>query len=230
MQTTRRTFLEAVGATAALGVMGGSNIPTVLAGERGKANALPATTEKVLFWVAVSTPCDMSLKFDEELYKDLLAYLKANGADGVVVLGTTGEFPSFSTAERKKVAETAFKHRNGLNIIVSSGTSNFPETLELSQHAEANGADGLLVVPPWKRKEIRRSFPTPPRRRPRSISHKPAGLCKVPHRTSNFCRTALKPLPRTRLFQPLRGVHLLYRVRWRVLSEYCLRPSHRRRR
>ena len=71
MQTTRRTFLEAVGATAALGVMAGSKIPEALAGERSAANALPATNEKVLFWTAVSTPCDKSLKFDEELYKDL---------------------------------------------------------------------------------------------------------------------------------------------------------------
>src|SRR5262249_57512297 len=98
---------------------------------------------------AASTPCGKDLKFDEELYKDLLAYLKSNGADGVVVLGTTGEFPSFSVAERKKVAETAFKHRNGLNIIVSPGTANLPETVELSKHAEDNGADGLLIVPPF---------------------------------------------------------------------------------
>jgi 4-hydroxy-tetrahydrodipicolinate synthase len=112
-------------------------------------NPAAATRDKVLFWVAASTPCDKSLKFDEELYKDVLAYLKAQGADGVVVLGTTGEFPSFSFAERKKIAETAFKNRNGLNIIVSPGTSNFPETLELSKHAEDNGADGLLIVPPF---------------------------------------------------------------------------------
>src|SRR2546429_3958234 len=39
--------------------------------------------------------------FRSELYKDLLAYLKSSGADGVVVLGTTGEFPSFSVADRK---------------------------------------------------------------------------------------------------------------------------------
>jgi 4-hydroxy-tetrahydrodipicolinate synthase len=138
-----------VGATAALGVATGAKLPEVLAtGPRAlKLRAAPG--EKILFWVAASTPCDKNLKFDEEVYKDLLAYLKSNGADGVVVLGTTGEFPSFSVAERKKVAEIAFKHRNGLNIIVSSGTANFPETLELSQHAEANGADGLLVVPPF---------------------------------------------------------------------------------
>src|SRR5579863_4585276 len=149
MRTTRRTFLGAVGATAALGVAAGTKLPEALATEPRPTGVPATTTEKVLFWVAASTPCDKNLKFDEELYKDLLAYLKSNGADGVVVLGTTGEYPSFSVAERKKVAETAFKHRNGLNIIVSPGTPNLPETIELSQHAAANGADGLLIIPPF---------------------------------------------------------------------------------
>jgi len=149
MKTTRRTFLGGVGAAAALGASSNMSFGEPFAEPSHAKVPPPASTEKVLFWVAASTPCDKNLKFDEELYKDLLAYLKANGADGVVVLGTTGEFPSFSVAERKKVAETAFKNRNGVNIIVSPGTANFPETLELSQHAEANGADGLLVVPPF---------------------------------------------------------------------------------
>jgi 4-hydroxy-tetrahydrodipicolinate synthase len=156
MQTTRRTFLGTMGAAAALGVVGEAAIP-----EAPKASSLaparpPALAgEKVLFWVAASTPCDKSLNFDSELYKDVLAYLKEKGADGVVVLGTTGEFPSFSVAERKKIAEVAFKNRNGLHIIVSPGTANFPETLELSLHAQENGADGLLVVPPFYYKHPR---------------------------------------------------------------------------
>jgi len=119
MKTTRRTFLGSVGAAAAVGVTDGVKIPEVSAALPAAADTPAPSTEKVLFWVAASTPCDKNLKFDEELYKDVLAYLKSNGADGVVVLGTTGEFPSFSVAERKKVAEVAFKHRNGLNIIVS---------------------------------------------------------------------------------------------------------------
>src|SRR5258706_4152553 len=155
MQTTRRTFLGSVGAAAALGAAGEMKIPEVAAATQSSANVPAPATEKVLFWVAASTPCGKDLKFDEELYKDLLAYLKVSGADGVVVLGTTGEFPSFAVADRKKIAEVAFKHRNGLNIIVSPGTANFPETLELSQHAEANGADGLLVVPPFYYKHPR---------------------------------------------------------------------------
>ena len=145
--TTRRDFLGTLGATAVVGVAGNST--SAEASQMTAAPHSPSTTEKMLFWVAVVTPCDKNLNFDEAMYKDVLAYLKQNGADGVVVLGTTGEYPSFSTVERKKIAETAFKYRNGLNIIVSSGTSNFPETIELSQHAASNGADGLLIVPPF---------------------------------------------------------------------------------
>ncbi|HKW56483.1 MAG TPA: dihydrodipicolinate synthase family protein [Candidatus Acidoferrum sp.] len=160
MQTTRRDFLGALG-VAALGAAGHAALPAASEaareGPEGVANVTaaasrapsPATGEKQLFWTAASTPCDKNLNFDPELYKDVLAYLKTNGGDGVVVLGTTGEFPSFSTAERKKIADVAFKNRNGLNLIVSTGTSNFPETLELSLHAQENGADGLLVVPPF---------------------------------------------------------------------------------
>lgn len=164
---TRRKFLGSVGA-AALGVAGGAAFSKEAAAvaaagkddndpERSNADATAAKAsgEKMLFWVAVSTPCDKNLNFDPELYKDLLAYLKSQGADGVVVLGTTGEFPSFSFAERKKIAETALKNRNGLNIIVGPGTSNLPETLELSKHAEENGADGLLIVPPFYYKRVR---------------------------------------------------------------------------
>ena len=145
--TTRRAFLGSLGAAAVIGVAGAS----ALGEPHGRLATKPpaSSREKMLFWVAAVTPCDKNLNFDEAMYKDVLAYLKENGADGVVVLGTTGEFPSFSTVERKKIAEVAFKNRNGLNIIVSTGTSNFPETIELSQHAAASGADSLLIVPPF---------------------------------------------------------------------------------
>src|SRR5690242_18343046 len=137
MQSTRRTFLGAVSSAA-----------VASAASRG-AKAPAASDNKCLFWIAAATPCDKNLKFDEGIYREMMSYFKENGADGVVVLGTTGEYPSFSVPERKKVAETALKHRSGLNIIVSPGTPNFPETIELSQHAAANGADGLLIIPPF---------------------------------------------------------------------------------
>jgi 4-hydroxy-tetrahydrodipicolinate synthase len=136
VETTRRNFLGTVGAAAsALASTPPSKTGTMPPGPR--------------FYVAVVTPCDSRGKFDDALYRDLMPFFKERGVDGVVVLGTTGEFASFSVAERKKVAETALKHRSGLEMIVQVGTSNLPETLELLAHAQANGADQVLCIPPF---------------------------------------------------------------------------------
>jgi len=133
-----------------MGMMGAA-AATVMASKSALATTQRTlgSSSKTLFWVASVTPCDKNLKFDPGAFRDVLAWFKHNGADGIVVLGTTGEFPSFSVAERKQIAEVALKDKLGMNIIVGPGTSNFPETLELARHAEANGADGLLVVPPF---------------------------------------------------------------------------------
>jgi 4-hydroxy-tetrahydrodipicolinate synthase len=141
METTRREAIGMMGAAAAAAVIA----------KVTPARAAPnlGSSSKTLFWVASVTPCDKNLKFDPGAFKDILAWFKHNGADGIVVLGTTGEFPSFSVAERKQIAEVALKNKLGMNMIVGPGTSNFPDTLELAQHAAANGADGLLVVPPF---------------------------------------------------------------------------------
>jgi len=141
METTRRDAMGMMGAAAATVMVSKSALATT-------QRAL-GSSSKTLFWVASVTPCDKNLKFDPGAFRDVLAWFKHNGADGIVVLGTTGEFPSFSVAERKQIAEVALKDKLGMNIIVGPGTSNFPETLELARHAEANGADGLLVVPPF---------------------------------------------------------------------------------
>jgi 4-hydroxy-tetrahydrodipicolinate synthase len=100
-------------------------------------------------YVAAVTPCDNKGKLDDGIYRDMMTFFKERGVDGVLVLGTTGEFASFSVAERKKVAETALKHRSGLEMMVQVGTPNLPETLDLLAHAQANGADQVLCIPPF---------------------------------------------------------------------------------
>ncbi len=136
METTRRTFLGTVGVAAS----------AMAAAHDAKNGTQPAGSR---LYVAAVTPCDSRGKFDEALYRDLMPFFKERGADGVLVLGTTGEFASFSVAERKKVAETALKHRSGLEIMVQIGTPNLPETLELVAHGQANGADQFLCIPPF---------------------------------------------------------------------------------
>jgi len=143
MNTTRRDALTLVGAAAAARVLTGA----------GKALAQPqrrlGSATKTMFWSAIVTPCDRNRNFDPAAMRDIIAFQKANGADGLVILGTTGEFPSFSMAERKQIAEVAGKNKNGMNIIVNPGTPNLSETIELAKHAADTGADGLLVIPPF---------------------------------------------------------------------------------
>jgi 4-hydroxy-tetrahydrodipicolinate synthase len=139
MTTTRREALALAGGLAA----------TALAGRAGAVTPRLGSPMKTLYWAATVTPCTRAGMFDPGAMAAVMQWHKAQGADGVVVLGTSGEFASFSVAERKLITETAIKHRNGLNIIVGPGTSNSPETIDLAKHAEASGADGLLVIPPF---------------------------------------------------------------------------------
>lgn len=137
METTRRIFVGIGAATAAMGL------------DKVLAAPVHASAAKDKFWVAAVTPCDKNYNFDEGAYRDQLSWWKANGADGVLVLGTNGEGPSYSVAERKKIAEFALKNKMGLDMIVATGTANFKETIELSQHAAAVGADSVLIQPPF---------------------------------------------------------------------------------
>jgi 4-hydroxy-tetrahydrodipicolinate synthase len=139
METTRRDALGLLGGLAAAGLMA----DTALAAPQLGSNA------KTLYWAATVTPCNKKGDFDPGAMADIMAWHKKCGADGVVVLGTSGEFPSFSSKERRVITETALKHRNGLNIIVGPGTPNIIETTELAKHAQDSGADGLLVIPPF---------------------------------------------------------------------------------
>jgi dihydrodipicolinate synthase/N-acetylneuraminate lyase len=132
----------------ALGLLGGIAATGLLAGQAAAAPRL-GSKAKTLYWVATITPCDKAGNFDPGAMADVMAWHRKCGADGVVVLGTSGEFPSFSTKERRFITETAMKHKNGLNVIIGPGTPNIIETTELAAHAKSVGADGLLVIPPF---------------------------------------------------------------------------------
>ena len=140
IETTRRD---------ALGLMGGLAAASMVGATAVEAAPKLGSSKKTLYWAATVTPCNKKGDFDPGAMADVLAWHKKCGADGVVVLGTSGEFPSFSTTERRFITETALKHRNGLNIIVGPGTPNIIETTELAKHAQDSGADGLLVIPPF---------------------------------------------------------------------------------
>lgn len=78
-----------------------------------------------------------------------LRWLEANGVDGVVPCGTTGEGPSLGLDERKAVIDTVLAHRGRLRVIAGTGCVALPETIAATRYALEHGADAALVLPPY---------------------------------------------------------------------------------
>ena len=102
--------------------------------------------------VALITPFKNDV-LDEGTYKKLIHYHLENGTSGVVPGGTTGESPTLSHSEHKKIIEIAVKECNGkIPIIAGTGSNSTNEAVELSKYAEKAGSNALLVVTPYYNK------------------------------------------------------------------------------
>ena len=102
--------------------------------------------------VALITPFKNNV-MDQDKYISLIHYHIKNGTKGVVPAGTTGESPTLSHDEHKKVIEIAVKECKGkIPVIAGTGSNSTAEAVELSRHAEKTGANGLLVVTPYYNK------------------------------------------------------------------------------
>ncbi len=102
--------------------------------------------------VALITPFKDD-KLDEEKYTQLINHHLKNGTNGIVPAGTTGESPTLSHNEHRKVIEISVKECKGkIPVIAGTGSNSTDEAIELSKHAEKVGADGLLIVTPYYNK------------------------------------------------------------------------------
>ena len=108
--------------------------------------------------VALLTPFKND-KLDEENYANLIHHHLKNGTNGIVPAGTTGESPTLSHNEHKKVIEIAVKECNKkIPVIAGTGSNSTTEAIELSKHAEKSGSDGLLIVTPYYNKPTQRGL------------------------------------------------------------------------
>jgi len=97
----------------------------------------------------VPTPLDDDLQFDPAAQKAHLSWLASEGLDGALVLGTNGEFPSFSLAERIAVAEAAAAAGVGLSLILGVGSCALPEVMTMLGIAADCGYGAILCPPPF---------------------------------------------------------------------------------
>ena len=76
-----------------------------------------------------------------------------NGVNALIVLGTTGEAPSVSEAERERIVSFAVKKVAGrVPVIIGAGSNSTVHTIETSKQAFGLGADGVLIVTPYYNK------------------------------------------------------------------------------
>jgi len=99
---------------------------------------------------AMLTPLEANGDIDHAGFARHARWLIANGCDGVVPFGTTGEFPSFTAEERMTAIDRMLAA--GVppdRVVVGAGCAAPRETARLSRHATERGCAGVLVVPPF---------------------------------------------------------------------------------
>jgi 4-hydroxy-tetrahydrodipicolinate synthase len=92
-------------------------------------------------------------KFDELAFRALVDWQITSGSHGLVPVGTTGESPTLSHAEHRRVIDVCIDEARGrVPVIAGAGSNNTIEAIELARHAEKSGADAVLVVTPYYNK------------------------------------------------------------------------------
>lgn len=96
------------------------------------------------------TPFDENRRLDTEALKGLYDHLIKGGVDGILVLGSIGEFFAIPVESKKELIRLAVKHISGrTKVFIGTASMEVNETIELSKYACEQGADGVVVISPY---------------------------------------------------------------------------------
>jgi 4-hydroxy-tetrahydrodipicolinate synthase len=99
---------------------------------------------------AIVTPFREDGTIDFDAFQNLVRHLVANGSDGVVVAGTTGESPTLEDSERLDLFRAALEAvGEEASVVAGTGTYSTAHSVHLTEQAHELGADGFLVVTPY---------------------------------------------------------------------------------
>lgn len=98
-------------------------------------------------------------KIDEQSFRSFIDFQINKGIHGLVPVGTTGESPTLSHSEHKKVVEICIdQSKKRVPVIAGTGSNNTEEAIDLTRHAEESGADAALIVTPYYNKPTQRGM------------------------------------------------------------------------
>ncbi|GAA0461678.1 4-hydroxy-tetrahydrodipicolinate synthase [Alkalibacillus silvisoli] len=102
---------------------------------------------------AMVTPFDSEGKLDLNKTEMLVEHLIANGSDGLVLGGTTGESPTLSDDEKLKLFKFVSEVVNDrIPVLAGAGSNNTEATIQLTKEAELTGVNGIMLVTPYYNK------------------------------------------------------------------------------
>ena len=102
---------------------------------------------------AMVTPLRQDGAVDFEAFRSLASYLVANGSDGLVVAGTTGESPTLTDDERLELFAVAVDEvGDRATVVAGTGTYSTAHSVHLTERAHELGVDAFLVVTPYYNK------------------------------------------------------------------------------
>jgi 4-hydroxy-tetrahydrodipicolinate synthase len=103
--------------------------------------------------VAIVTPMQEDGALDINALQSLIDFHIAEGTDGIVIVGTTGESPTVNFEEHCSLIKTAVDYTAGrVPVIAGTGANATAEAIELTRHAKDLGADACLLVTPYYNK------------------------------------------------------------------------------
>ena len=103
--------------------------------------------------VAIVTPMHEDSSLDLAAFRALIDFHIAEGTDGIVVVGTTGESPTVNVEEHELLIAEAVKHVAGrVPVIAGTGANSTKEAIELATFSKKAGADASLTVVPYYNK------------------------------------------------------------------------------
>jgi 4-hydroxy-tetrahydrodipicolinate synthase len=108
---------------------------------------------------ALVTPFEKNGGFDEKAFRAFVEWQIAEGSKGLVPVGTTGESPTLSHEEHRRVVKACVETARGrVPVIAGAGSNNTDEAVGLVRYAEEVGADAVLVVTPYYNKPTQRGL------------------------------------------------------------------------
>lgn len=103
--------------------------------------------------VAIVTPMTENYDVDYEALEENINYQISNGTDAIIITGTTGESATLTEEEHVEVIKAAIQFVKGrIPVVAGTGSNSTRTAIQLSQAAEAAGADALLIVTPYYNK------------------------------------------------------------------------------